>query len=318
MGRYRKELSLLVIIFSFLISCSLNKLAVDILADTLAAGGGGTVFTGDDDPELIGDALPFALKMYELLLEQSPDNEKLLLTTGSGFIMYANVYVQTPADMLSEIEFKKQAELRRRAKRLYLRGRDYVLEALELRHPGFTALVEEDRMAEALKSTIQEDVPYLYWAGAGWAGAFSTDTFDMELLLTVSRAIAMMKRALEMDEEFMDGTIHEFFISYYGSVPESMGGGEEKARYHFQKALEISGGLKASPYIALATSVSVRNQDAGEFKDLLTEALAIDPDSSVENRLVNILSRRKAEWLLEHVSDYFLLEPGSEENLEDF
>ena len=302
-----KYLSLLAIIsFILLSSCSINKFAVNILANTLSSGEG-TVFTGDDDPELIGDALPFALKMYESLLEQTPENTGLLLTTGTGFIMYANAFVHTPAGMLPDAEYEKKEQMLRRAKRLYLRGRAYVLRALELRHPGFNDFIEKDQMDQALEPTTVDDVPFLFWASAGWMGAFSTDTFDIGLLITVPRAFALMKRALELDETYGNGSIHDFLISYYGSIPEAMGGSEEKARYHFQKAVEYSKGLTASPYIALATGVSVKNQNVEEYQNLLNKALAIDPEVSLENKLSNILSQRKARWLLDHLEDYFLL-----------
>ncbi len=278
-----------------------------MIADTLSSGAG-TAFTGDDDPELIRDALPFALKMYESLLEQAPENRELLLTTGSGFVMYANAFVHTPADMLPDMEFELQEEMLMRARRLYLRGRDYVLRSLDLKYPGFSESVQNDRMDQALEPTTIEDVPNLFWAGAGWMGAISASRFDIALMLDVPKAISLMDRALELDESWGDGSIHEFFLSYYGSMPASMGGSEEKARYHFRKTLEFSQGMKASPYVALASSVCVNNQDASEYRQLLDAALAIDPDSSIENRLSNILSQRKARWLLDHIEDYFLLE----------
>jgi predicted anti-sigma-YlaC factor YlaD len=45
--------------------------------------------------------------------------------------MYANAFLQTPATMLPETEYKKQEFTYRRAKNLYLRGRDIILDCLE-------------------------------------------------------------------------------------------------------------------------------------------------------------------------------------------
>ena len=287
--------------------CSLNRLAVNAVAGMLSSPGSGTVFTGDDDPQLVADALPFAMKLYESLLAQTPENEELLLATGSMFAMYANAFVQTPAGMLPETEFAQRQESLARAKRLYLRGRDYCLKALELRHPGLRARVDANDPA-AMAGTDAEDLPYLYWAAASWMGAFSAEPFDMEMLLTLRRPLGLMARAYELEEGYGKGSIHEFYISVYGSLPASLGGSQEKARYHFAKAVEYAAGLTAGPYVALATSVSVPAQNAAEFRDLLGRALAVDLDASPENRLVNLLSQRKARWLLEHIEDYFLLE----------
>ena len=68
-------------------------------------------------------------------------------------------------------------------------------------------------------------------------------------------------------------------------------------------------GNKAGPYISLATSVSVTNQNAAEWKDLLNKALAIDVDKDPANRLANIIYQKRAKWLLAHTSDYFINEP---------
>jgi predicted anti-sigma-YlaC factor YlaD len=287
--------------------CSLKRLAVNSVAGMLSSSGSSTVFTGEDDPELVADALPFAMKLYESLLAQTPDNPELLLTTGSLFAMYANAFVQTPAGMLPDTEYPRRQEAMARAKRLYLRGRDYCLKALGLRHPALRAGLEAGDPS-ALAKTKLEDVPYLYWTAASWMGAFSAEPFDMELLLTLSRPLALMDRAYQLEEGYNKGAIHEFYISVYGSLPASLGGSREKARYHFDKAVEESGGLTAGPYVALATAVSVPEQNATEFRDLLGKALGIDLAASPENRLVNILNQRKARWLLQHIDDYFLLE----------
>jgi len=288
--------------------CSLKKLAVNSVAGMLAGSGGGTVFTGEDDPQLVADALPFAMKLYESLLEQAPDNQELLLTTGSMFAMYANAFLQTPAGMLPETEFERRQAMLQRAKLLYLRGRGYVLRALELRHPGFQARLGAGEPDKALAGMTPKDVPYLYWAAAAWMGAFSTDPFDMEMLLTLTRPLAVMGRAYQLEPDFNKGAINEFYISVYGSLPVSLGGSQDKARYHFRKAVELAGGRTAGPYVALAASVSIPNQNAAEFRELLGSALAVDLEAGPENRLVNLLSQQKARWLLEHIEDYFLLE----------
>jgi predicted anti-sigma-YlaC factor YlaD len=87
-----------------------------------------------------------------------------------------------------------------------------------------------------------------------------------------------------------------------------MGGSEKNAREHFAKAVELSKGEKCGPYISLATSVSITNQNAEEFKELLNKALAVDVNKNTVNRLANVIYQRRAKWLLEHISDFFLAE----------
>jgi predicted anti-sigma-YlaC factor YlaD len=220
--------------------------------------------------------------------------------------MYANAYVQTPADMLPDQEFEKKERLTARAKKLYLRGRDYVIQGMELKFPGITASLGSGSVSDFMPRMKKDDVPYLFWTGAGWLAAYAADPFDVSVGVGVKNAIALMETALKLDEAYSAGSIHEIFISYYGSLPQSMGGSEEKARYHFKRAVELSQGLKASPYVALASTISVKNQNVKEFTELLNKALAVDVSKKTDLRLANILAQRKARWLLDHRGDLIL------------
>ncbi len=301
-----KYVLILLFLLPACLSCSLNRTAMKMVANALSSSTSGTTFTGEDDPELVGDALPFALKLYESLLEDVRDNPQLYLATGSGFIMYANAYVQTPADMLPDTEVDRKSLMTARARKLYLRGRDYVIQGIEVRYPGFTSSLDNDTYRSRLGAMKAEDVPFLYWIGAGWMAAYASDPFDVSIGVGVKKAAAMMEAGLRLDESYGGGSIHDFFILYYGSLPQSMGGSEEKARYHFKRAVELSQGLTASPYVALASTVSVSNQNQKEFTDLLNRALAIDVSKKTGNRLANIIAQRKAQWLLDHREDRFL------------
>ncbi|MGD2086850.1 MAG: TRAP transporter TatT component family protein [Candidatus Aminicenantes bacterium] len=315
--RMRKQYILLVVVLALLVLdfCSIKKLAMNQVANALTAPGGGTVFTGDNDPELVGDALPFAIKMYESMMVSIPWHEGLKLRTGSLYIMYANAFLQSPAEMLPDVEFEKQEFLLNRARNLYLRGRDIILKALDKKHPGFLNHMNEKNYDQALAPMKKEDAPFLYWGAAGWLGAYAIDPLDMKIGLTVPGAKAMMDKVLQVDKNFEKGTIHDFYVSYYGAMPENMGGDANKAREHFKKALEAAGGNATSPYLSLATTVSVNEQNLKEFKELLHKVLEVDPDADPENRLVNILNQRKARWLLKHVDNFFV-EVNNEEDRE--
>ncbi|MBT3272497.1 MAG: hypothetical protein HN368_05040 [Spirochaetales bacterium] len=301
-----KLLSILTAVLFVLSSCSIKQLAINTVIDSLS-GDGGSVFTGDEDPQLIADALPFSLKLYEILLTQSPEHEGLLLTTGTGFIMYANAFIQAPSERLPDEEFEQRKVMRIRAKKMYIRGRNYVLDALDVRHPGFREAALIGDLSAFLPEMKDDDIPFLYWCGLGWMGAVSIDTFDIGLGMTRDAAISLLNRALEIDETYGAGSLHEFYISYYGGLPEMLGGSEEKARFHFQRAVELSAGTKPGPYVALASSVSTKIHDVDEFRDLLNTALEIestDPDS----QLLNIITQEKAAWLLEHIDNYFFID----------
>ena len=310
-------IALAFMLSSILAGCSIKKIALTKVAGALTAEGG-TVFTGDNDPELIADALPFALKTYESLLEALPEDQDLLIATGKAFCMYSFAFIHSAADTMSDVRIEAKQEKLQRAKKMYLRAKGYLFRAWDLRYPAFRALIDSNKTDSALSLATLADTTLLYWTGASWMGAFTADKFDMTLAVDMMKPVAFMKRLLALKEDYGDGAVHEFFISYYGSMPESMGGSEEKSRTHYKRALEISKGAKAGPYVSLATSVCVGKQYADEFKALLDSALAVDIDASPQNRLANILSQRKAKWLLTHMDNYFLLdEPADEEPIEE-
>src|SRR5438094_8891480 len=113
-------------------ACSVKRFAINKLGDSLATSS--TTFAADDDPELVGQALPFSLKLVEGLLAESPKHSGLLFAAASGFTEYAYVYVQQDADMLETQDLDKATALRARARRLYLRGRHYGLRGLGARY----------------------------------------------------------------------------------------------------------------------------------------------------------------------------------------
>jgi len=287
--------------------CSIRQSAVNLLGDALSGGGG--AYASDDDPELIGAALPFGLKMFESLLEVSPDHRGLLLAASRGFTAYAFL-IQDRADRLDASDLAEAQRLRARARRLYLRGRDFSFRGLAVSHPSFFAEMRRNQ-GVALAATTKDDVPFLYWAGASWAGAVSAAKSDPDLLIDLPLAGALVERVIALDEKYDLGAAHEFFVSYEASRP---GGSTAKAREHYRKALDISGGQRTSVYLSLAENVAIREQNVAEFKKLIAAVLTVDLDNHPQFRLVNTVARRRALWLESRASDLFLEYETRKEN----
>jgi predicted anti-sigma-YlaC factor YlaD len=288
-----------------LAACSPKLVAVNLLGDALSGSGG--AFVSDDDPDLIREAIPFGLKTYEALLDASPEHRGLLLAAASGFTAYAYL-IQDEADRLDASNLFQARIMRARAQRLYLRGRNFALRGLEVRHPGLTGKLRQDP-SSTLASITVDDVPYLYWAGAAWAGALTAAKDDLNLLAELPIAAALVDRALELDEKFDRGVAHEFFISYEGGRP---GGSVGRAREHYRRALEISGGLRASVHLALAEAVTIREQNIAEFRALIGAALAVDPDKVPSLRLANTIAQRRARWLQTRIPELFVTADNEE------
>lgn len=278
--------------------CSVREQVARSMGDALA--GGGAVYAADDDIEFVGLATPFGLKTVESLLAVVPDHRGLLLAAARGFTQYAYVYIQSPAEEAEERDVTAAYAQRARARRMYLRARDYGLRGLGLDAQG----LREDPKA-VLERTGLEDVALLYWSGVAWAAAISLGKDDPALVSGLPAVDALIRRAAALDADFDHGALRSFLVSYELSRPNASPDAIERARAHFARAVELSGGLQAGPYVALAESVAVASRDRRQFETLLAAALAVDPDKRADWRLVNLVMQRRAKRLLARADEFF-------------
>lgn len=284
--------------------CSVRQMAMNQLADTLASTG--TAISSDDDPELIKAAVPFSLKLMEIVLEQTPEHQGLLYSTSSGFTQYAYAFVQLEADQIEDEDFAEATHMRERARKLYLRARDYGLRGLEVDYKDFETQLYNNP-EKAIAQTDIGDVPLLYWTAVSWAGAIGVSKDDPELLAELPMVDALIDRALELDEDYENGAIHSFLIAYELSRQGGTGSPMKRARKHYQRAVELSHGMLAGPMVAYAEAISVQEQNLTEFRNLLNRALAIDVNQKPEWRLVNVIMQERARWLLSRTDELFLI-----------
>lgn len=213
--------------------------------------------------------------------------------------------MQQEADTLEPVDLARATLARQRARRLYLRARDYGLRGLEVRFDGFGRRLRADPRG-AVRLAGPRDVPLLYWTAAAWGAAIAVSKDDPELVADQLVVEALIDRALELDESYDDGAIHSFLISYELSRQGAPGDPVARARAHFERAVALTDGNLAGPFVSYAEAVSVSRQDRAEFDSLLARALAIDPDRHPAWRLSNIILQRRARWLRGRADELFL------------
>ncbi|HEY5569605.1 MAG TPA: TRAP transporter TatT component family protein [Gammaproteobacteria bacterium] len=283
-------------------ACSIQRLAINSVGDALASSA--SVFETDDDPVLIAEALPFSLKLVESLLSEQPDHRGLLLTATRGYLLYSYAFVDMPAEESSLEDIDRTRELRRRARNLYLRAYAYASRLLELDYPGLTDELAGDP-AEAVAAVGRDrDVAMLYWNAAALGLAISASRNEPALLARLPEVEAMLNRALTLDEAWNRGALHEFAISLAGAGTAAVD--ESAMQRHYQRALELSAGNRASLHVTYAEVVTVRKQDREQFAALLRRALAVDLNEDPDQRLLNVIAQQRARWLLENADEFFL------------
>jgi len=283
--------------------CSVKKFAINKLGDSLANSG--TTFASDDDPEFVGQAVPFSLKLIEGLLAESPKHRGMLFAAASGFTQYSYVWVQEPSEEIESEDLAKSNVLRTRSRKLYLRARDYGLRGLDAKHSGFSQAVRQDPKS-AVRAAKKNDVPLLYWTAASWGAAISLSKDHPELVAEQPQVEALIDRAYELDPGYDHGVIDQFLISYESARPGASADFATRSKTHFDRAVALSDGQLASPYVAYAETVTIQKQQKAEFESLLKRALAVDPDARPEWRLSNLIMQRRARWLLSREDELFL------------
>lgn len=284
--------------------CSIKRMAVNKLGNALASGG--TTFESDDDPDLVGEALPFSLKLMESLLAESPRHTGLLLAATSGFTEYSYAWVGQPAERAFTENVQQSNALRARSRRLYLRAHAYGMRALEVRYPGFGAALDHDPPI-ALARVRKRDVPLLYWTAAAHGLAISVSKDNPEMIAQLPVVEALIRRATDLDPAWNEGALPEFLIDIEASRSGvSAAERQTRMRRYYEQALSLSGGRRASLFVSYAENASVPAQNRTQFGELLERALSIDPDARPETRLATLIAQRRGRWLLSRIDELFL------------
>jgi len=281
-----------------------------LLLQSCALGGVGLRATeamlGEEDPELVAEALPAYLKAAEILAATWPDDEGYALAAAGMELLYASSFLAPASRRLPDSSWEERKRLVDRAGRLYARGSSRAWTVLERRAPDLRKRLAADD-GTALAKFKARDLPALYYAAAGSLGAFSLDPFDPERAALLGPALSLLERALALDPAWDGGALQSLLVQIAPSLPEELGGGYARAEEAYRLALEYSRGLKADVHVAWARSVCVPRGDLEGFEAACRAALAVDPDALPNARLSNILARREAESLLADVADIFLM-----------
>lgn len=299
--RFPLTLLTLAVALSVNTGCSIRRFAINKVGDAIASGG--TTYQSDNDLELVGDALPFGLKLMESLLAETPRHKGLLKAACEGFTSYSYLYVHQQADRMANEDLASANRLRARARKLYTRAHDYCLRGLEASYRGIT-----DRLWKEPKTAVaafkKADVPFLYWTAASLGLSISVARGDAAMLARLPEVEALLERALALEEGWEAGALHEFRVSFSSAVPGSPD--YDRIRAHFERASQLSQGKRAGLFVAYAEAFAIPQQKRAEFRELLEKALAVDPETTPEVRLANLAAQERARWLLDRIDDLIL------------
>ncbi|MBU1169738.1 MAG: TRAP transporter TatT component family protein [Proteobacteria bacterium] len=242
------------------------------------------------DIEMVRDAFPFVLIQLDGFITVDP-NEDMLLNACEAYSGYSFAFVE-------DVDNK-------RAGRLYSKAREYGIQALK--HNGFFAenyKRTDLEFSELLAGFSRRDVPALYLTANAWMGWISLNLDDPETFMDIPKVVAMLNKIIELDETYYYGSAHVLLGTYY-SVPKAVGGNPEKARYHFNRAFEISDNKMLIFHYLYAKYYATQSLDKALFTQMLDKVMSSPDTIFPEMGFVNALAKWKAGNLYQKADEFF-------------
>ena len=249
-----------------------------------------TAILDNPDVEMVRDGAPAYLLLMDGLLAQAPNSVDLLSQAALLNSAYAAAFVSEPERAVALQT--KALDLSQRAVCAGMRN------ACDLRTRKFADY-------EAWLATIKESqVPLLYRLGTTWAGWIQANADDFAAIAELGRVKSLMSRVIELDESYDYGGSHLYMGVFETVLSPAQGGRPEVGREHFERAIELSGGVHLLTKVMFADQYARLVFDRELHDHLLNEVLATDPN--VEGlTLMNVIARQQAAELLESADAYF-------------
>jgi tetratricopeptide (TPR) repeat protein len=289
-GYQMKRWALLFFILVFISGCSINRMAIRRAAGMIEIGM--SAVYEEEDLELAKVSIEANLKLLEVLLKNDPENDRLKLLLAQGYGSYALGFVE---DVDKE-----------RAKYFYLKGRNYALEVLK-KNKILAKKINQSLQdwEKGLEKTDRKWVPALFWSAFNWGGYINLSLDNPRAIFDLGKVEAMMRRVVELDESYYFAGAHLFLGSMAGARPKLLGGDPEKAKSHFERAIQLTDGRFLMTYVYYAKYYAIQTLNEEKFDELVHHVLDARLDILPEYKLINQIAKKKAEMLLRSKSDIF-------------
>lgn len=185
----------------------------------------------------------------------------------------------------------------------FIRSIEYINRSLVLDYPNYNRWLNEKKSINI--KFKKESAEKLYWAAAAYAGAIQSSNGSPEWVVQLPKIGKLLETGMLLDPEWNFGSFYTAMISYTLIRHDARDNKMDIAKSFFQKAVIASKGQDLSPYISYAQNIAITEQDKNEFTNMLYKALNIDIYANPEVTLSNYINRKKANWLLDNIEEYF-------------
>ena len=302
-------LILITIHCSLTASCALRKAATAITADILNRGmveieSEGDLFVAKET------ALPL-LKILEVLHHGDPKNRKFLGLLAKAYGNYAFGFAEIEAmrchprgsgDLVHSWDSRLcgndvQDNWSSRAKRFYIKGRDYGIAALSHGKQSI-ADIPLNKFSKYLHKFGKKDTEALFWTAFNWGSYINMSRDDITAAADLPRVQAIVDRVIEIQPDFQCGTAYAFKGALLAGNPLITGGKPKVAKPYFEKALQSCNGAYLMNKVMYAQWYLKAINDKAAFKKILEEVTVVDVSALPDMRLANEVAKERAALLL--------------------
>ncbi len=264
---------------------SLMGSATRSLADNLS-----NAVLNSNDPATVAQGLPAYLLLLDGLLADDRDNAAMLRAAAELNSAYAGVFAREPgqAALLSD------------------KALDYASRAACLNNKSACDLETLDfsEYEARVASLGDKDIDSLYTLGSTWTGWIEAHSDDWNAIAQIDRAKLLLQRVVSLDDGYNEGFAHIYLGSLATLLPPALGGKPEIGKYHFERAIEISGGNNLMAQVNYAQRYARLLFERELHDRLLQQVLAAEPKIDGLT-LSNTLARQQAKELLSSADEYF-------------
>lgn len=230
----------------------------------------------------------------------APENTDALFMLVKGWTGATFGWTEDEAEQAEDDEGLEGAtylHLKQRAIAGYDRGARYGIELLEQYYPGFEAAKKNDESIRAYLTQFtdpEEHAPALFWTGYAWISKTNMAKDDPAMVAELYIGVAMLERAVALDDKIMHGSAHTILGSYHA---RSAMAELDEAKKHFDRAIQISDGKLLLAKVQYAAKYHCTKGNKDEYIKLLTQVMEAE-DPFPAQRLQNVIAKRRAQRYL--------------------
>lgn len=279
-------------------------------------GRGSVALQRSADPELVEAAIPGSIGTLEALMITIPENATLRLTLAKSYCSLGFGFLVDHMEQAQQADDVERADhYRARASASFLRARTIGFEIMSIWEPDDGGVNGHRRTVDSWRNYLRnferrEQGGQLFWTAYAWANFINLNKDDPDAIADLPFVLALGERAKDLDDEYNDYAPHALLAGLQAATPAALGGRPDLAQREFEWLIQTTRGTNLMYRVIYARNVLVPLQNRRLFQEQLQTVLDAG-DVSEDNRLQNLLAKRRARRYLAQIDDLFLPEEPS-------